>query len=225
MPTNAWEVNAYPDARYEADVPPKMIYLPSVELIQKMILASAKNKYGKIVNDANDILERFISTEVATERRKVRRVKPKMNAMMKEKTDRFEKYANENEQFKDISEFDKCFKPDADIDLSTLAQFIPAHKTSKQQKEVREYLWNLIDDNGNGLLSLSECRMGLFSYFKDHPALAANEQRHKLVAKAFNLAKDFYPCTAKKSKKKKKVSLKDKFIERGEFRIFLIALR
>ena len=28
-----------------------------------MIIASAKNKYGKIVNDEDDILERFISTE------------------------------------------------------------------------------------------------------------------------------------------------------------------
>jgi Ca2+-binding EF-hand superfamily protein len=39
------------------------------------------------------------------------------------------------------------------------------------------------------------------------------------------LAKDFHPCTSKKSKKKKKVSVKDKFIERIEFRVFLIALR
>ena len=43
--------------------------------------------------------------------------------------------------------------------------------------------------------------------------------------KVDNLAKDFYPCTSTKSKKKKKVSVKDKFIERIEFRIFLIALR
>jgi hypothetical protein len=49
MVNNPWEVNSYPDARYFDEAPPTMIYLPSVELIQKMIIASAKNKYGKTV--------------------------------------------------------------------------------------------------------------------------------------------------------------------------------
>ena len=49
MVNNPWEVNSYPDARYIDEAPPTMIYLPSVELIQKMIIASAKNKYGKTV--------------------------------------------------------------------------------------------------------------------------------------------------------------------------------
>jgi hypothetical protein len=39
----------------------------------------------------------------------------------------------------------------------------------------------MIDDNGNGLLSLSECRMGIFSFFKEHPAIIANEGRNKLI--------------------------------------------
>jgi hypothetical protein len=90
---------------------------------------------------------------------------------------------------------------------------------------VREELWELIDDNGNGLLSLSESREGIFAFFKDHPALVENEKRHKLIQKAFDLAKDFFPSSNKKSKKKKKVSTKDKYIERIEFRVFLIALR
>lgn len=52
-----------------------MIYLPSVELLQKMILASAKNKYGKIVTDENDILERFISTEKDAKTVPIRKVR------------------------------------------------------------------------------------------------------------------------------------------------------
>ena len=50
-----------------------------------------------------------------------------------------------------------------------------------KQKEVREELWEMIDDNGNGLLSLSECRTGMFSFFKEHPAIIAIEARHKLI--------------------------------------------
>ena len=52
-----------------------MIYLPSVELLQKMILASAKNKYGARVTDENDILERFISTEKDAKTIKIRKVR------------------------------------------------------------------------------------------------------------------------------------------------------
>ena len=115
------------------------------------------------------------------------------------------------------------------IDFSILAKFIPGHKTNAKQKEVREHLWELIDDNGNGLLSYGETHMGLYHYFKDHPAIIANEKRHHLIQKAFDLAKDWYPDVkkTKKGKKKKKEgpSVKDKFIERVEFRIFLIALR
>jgi hypothetical protein len=40
-----------------------MIYLPSVELLQKIVMASAQNKLGKACTDENDILEKFISTE------------------------------------------------------------------------------------------------------------------------------------------------------------------
>jgi hypothetical protein len=63
-----------------------MIYLPSTELIQKMILASATNKHGKMINDENDILERFISTEMNDKKAKVKRIVPRMSALMKQKT-------------------------------------------------------------------------------------------------------------------------------------------
>lgn len=88
--------------------------------------------------------------------------------------------------------------------MDTLAHFIPAHRTNKRQKKLRDYLWNLIDDNGNGLLSLSETRTGIFEYFKLHRAVSRNEEKYGLINKAFNLAKDFYPDVCKKSKKKKK---------------------
>jgi hypothetical protein len=52
-----------------------MIYLPSVELLQKMILASAINKHGSIVKDEFDILERFISTEKHHKRMKIKKVR------------------------------------------------------------------------------------------------------------------------------------------------------
>ena len=52
-----------------------MIYLPSVALLQKMILAGAKNKHGRIVTDENDILERFISTEKDAKKIKIRKAR------------------------------------------------------------------------------------------------------------------------------------------------------
>ena len=116
-----------------------------------------------------------------------------------------ETYANENQEFHEITKFDKLFKKDDEvIDFSVLAKFIPGHKTNPKQKEVREHLWDLIDDNGNGLLSYGETHMGLFHYFKDHPAIEANEKRHNLIKKAFDLAKDWYPDTTNKKGKKKK---------------------
>lgn len=64
MCCHPWDVPAYPESRFNPDGPPNMIYLPSVDLVQKMILASGQNKSGKIINDANDILERFISSNL-----------------------------------------------------------------------------------------------------------------------------------------------------------------
>jgi hypothetical protein len=59
--------------------------------------------------------------------------------------------------------------------MSKVAQFIPSHKTNIQQKEIRDELWDHIDDNGNGLLSLGETKAGIFSFFKNHSAIFANE--------------------------------------------------
>lgn len=62
MTNHPWEILAYPKSRYTDKKPPDMIYLPSVELLQKMVIASALNKYGGVCTDENDILEKFIST-------------------------------------------------------------------------------------------------------------------------------------------------------------------
>ena len=49
------------------------------------------------------------------------------------------------------------------------------------------------------------------------------EQTKTLVSKAFHFAKDFYP--AEKGKNKRGKQMQDLYIEKIEFRIFLIALR
>ena len=52
------------------------------------------------------------------------------------------------------------------------------------------------------------------------------EKKYKLITKAFNFAKDYFPASSsKKLKKKKKIKLEDKFIEKIEWRVFLISLR
>ena len=105
-----------------------MIYLPSVELLRKMILAGAKNKYGARTTEVNDILERFISTEKDAKTIAIRPARGGHKGQSKQ----LETYARENQTFKEISAFEKLFKTeDADIDLSKVAQFIPSHKTNK----------------------------------------------------------------------------------------------
>jgi hypothetical protein len=131
MTNHPWEVFAYPDSRLVPEKPPDMIYLPSVELIQKMIMASAKNKQGKIVGNEYDILERFISTEKEGKKIKIKRASRGRGHKKQEK--QLENYANENQTFFEISEFDKFFDLNSnDIDLSKLASFIPSHKTNKR---------------------------------------------------------------------------------------------
>ena len=73
MVNHPFDTPAYEDCRFFKKSPPNMVYLPSVELTQKMILASAQNKYGKLINDEYDILERFISTEKDGKKIKIRR--------------------------------------------------------------------------------------------------------------------------------------------------------
>ena len=72
------------------------------------------------------------------------------------------------------------------------------------QKDARENLWNLLDDNGNGLLSLAESKEGMFNFFKKHPVVIANEKKFKLITKSFNLAKNFFPSPPTKNINKKK---------------------
>ena len=93
------------------------------------------------------------------------------------------------------------------------------------QVVARDNLWNLLDDNGNGLLSLAEAKAGVYEFFKENQALKDLEKKFKLITKAFNLAKNWLPATTKAQKKRGKKSVNDKYIEIDEFRIFLIALR
>jgi hypothetical protein len=66
-----------------------------------MIIASSKNKAGNMVNDANDILERFVSCEDNLNKVKVIPISP-MSKKNRLKSKALENYALENQNFYEI---------------------------------------------------------------------------------------------------------------------------
>ena len=78
--------------------------------------------------------------------------------------------------------------------------------------QARAKLWKQFDYNGNGLLSVSEAHTGLRSILSDKELAQAK----LAILNAFNNTKSFSPSKNKKGKD---------FIEKNEFRIFLVALR
>ena len=105
-----------------------MIYIPSTELLSKMILASALKKSGLRIRDQYDILERFITVEKIKKRKK--RVLKSKDA---NKT--LNDYAKQNKTLKHIDKFDSmfCIHSD-DIDTLKLGQFLPVMKRNKEHR-------------------------------------------------------------------------------------------
>jgi hypothetical protein len=46
------------------------------------------------------------------------------------------------------------------------------------------------------LLSEAETVTGMYDFFNNHPAIIKIEKKYKIINKAFNLAKDYYPATS-----------------------------
>ena len=132
MTNHPWTTIAYDESRFSVHHAPMMIYMPSVDILQKMILACSKSVSGLLIQNEFDILERFISIEKIKEKELVGYARFKKD---KVRDKRLENYANENAVFKKISEFESVFgdgdHEDQEIDTQKLAEFIPAHKTSK----------------------------------------------------------------------------------------------
>jgi hypothetical protein len=52
-----WDQLVYHPERYKPDHPPLMIYLPSKDLLEKMIKSTARGASGRPINNVEDILE------------------------------------------------------------------------------------------------------------------------------------------------------------------------
>ena len=75
-------------------------------------------------------------------------------------------------------------------------------------------MWNAMDTNGNGYLSLQEIDQGIQDVLQVREFLDAKPA----IMKAFQFAKNY--CPAKKNNK-----YGDDYVEKREFRVFLVALR
>jgi hypothetical protein len=89
---------------------------------------------------------------------------------------------------------------------------LPCGKT-EEENEKREKMFKRIDQNGNGFLSLAEIDGGFNAMGEQFKIIF---QAKKAMIRAFQAAKDFSPSKNKES---------DDYIERSEFRIFLLYLR
>ena len=98
-----------------------------------------------------------------------------------------------------------------DYDWEGLLQRLPIKKTVEERKKRRQ-LWNAIDMNGNGYISLAEFDRGI----RDVLNLPQIFSLKKVLIRAFNAAKN-------KIKGKSKHS--DDYVEWLEFRILLVYLR
>ena len=73
-------------------------------------------------------------------------------------------------------------------------------------------MWNQIDYNGNSYVSLAEVQKGLRDVIKNEALFEAKPA----IIRAFNFAREYTKGTGKYG---------DDYLEKGDFRIFLVALR
>ena len=79
----------------------------------------------------------------------------------------------------------------------------------------RQKLWNAIDINANGFLSLAELDKGI----RDTLKLESIFNAKPAIIRAFEYAKSYCPAKGKNKK------YGDDYVEKREFRVFLVALR
>ena len=101
-----------------------------------------------------------------------------------------------------------------DINWEAIKKCLPCKKT-KAHKEQRDAMFKTFDPNGNGYLSLAEIERGLLVLGKDYHFLASAKTP---MRRAFMAAKAH-------SKSKEEDSVADDFVQKKEFRIFLLYLR
>ena len=98
------------------------------------------------------------------------------------------------------------------IDWDELARKMPTSKTDPVQIKRRAELWKYFDNNGNGYASLAETQKGI----RDGLQLQDLFEAKPAIIRAFNFAKDAVPG---------KNTYGADYLEKKEFRIFLVALR
>ena len=98
------------------------------------------------------------------------------------------------------------------IDWNEIAKKMPTSKTDPADKKRRAELWKYFDNNGNGYASLAECDKGI----RDGLKLDDLFEAKAAILRAFNFAKDAVPGKSKYGAD---------YVEKKEFRIFLVALR
>lgn len=100
------------------------------------------------------------------------------------------------------------------VDWGEIARLLPISKTDPEQIKARSKLWRGFDNNGNGYVSLAETQKGLRDVIKSEALLEAKPA----IMRAFQFAKDSVPG-------KKNDKYADDYIQKSEFRTFLVALR
>lgn len=98
------------------------------------------------------------------------------------------------------------------IDWKRISDSLPTSRTDPKEKQERLRLWRQIDVNGNGFVSLAETQKGLRDVIKD-PDLS---EAKPAIMRAFQYARLFTKGTGVHG---------DDYMEKRDFRIFLVALR
>ena len=117
-----------------------------------------------------------------------------------------EENKNDNNQSKPVTTENK------DIDWKNIAEQLPIKKNDQAQKEQRKKLWSQIDYNGNRYVSLAEVEKGLRDVIQNDTLFRAKPA----IMRAFQYAKNYTKGTSKYG---------DDYLEKRDFRIFLVALR
>jgi hypothetical protein len=106
----------------------------------------------------------------------------------------------------------KVAKSKGDIDWEDMARRLPSSKTDPAQIKLRAEYWKGFDNNGNGYVSLAETEKGVHDVIKIKNLFDAKPA----IMRAFQFAKNALPGKSKHGAD---------YIEKKEFRIFLVALR
>ena len=101
-----------------------------------------------------------------------------------------------------------------DINWDEISAKLPCKKKDPEEKQARLKIWNAMDNNGNGYLSLAEIDKGVRDVLQCDDMFDAKPA----IMRAFQFAKDF--CPAKSNNK-----YGPDYVEKREFRVFLVALR